>query len=447
MDDFKPYGIKPWREGLREIDPTELYVLRTPRMMRSSVLLPSQYQAYSVCVEFAKEWFVEKFDEHFFNSIYVDGTHSFDEFRKFSDIDSKLKHTNPLLAIVPTIDVTRNRDWIDSMPEMPTLLRRSRMEGTFFNDNRDGRGLHLQLIFKTISMNFVFKIRVDTRAEQLDMIEHIKLAHRAGYSETRDLDLDIHVPGAIISQIAFDNNFVMDDMGHPLSPVDMLAYLNSYSVLSFLYKLRCSTGNKEYFVKVPNCVAHLKSEIPSFDDGDRQDMLTTNYTIDFPVEIEMTAPYCYTYFSQHEQQYFASKPADPADAIITLVKAQRTDFPSEDENHWQLQTKTEYEVDDEDLNKPLDIDMYEFFRGSEIQQIIDYNLKAGLSPGIFLNFIFINNNIRRDYTIDWETLKVHIESGIVKNATAIGVYYNMKYINETLIYMKELNEQNSSRIH
>lgn len=445
--DMKRGHILPGTDGLYEIDPRQLYVSRTPRMLRTSVLLPSQYQAYSVCVEFAKEWFVERFAEHTFNSIYVDGTHSFDEFRKFSDIDSKLKHTNPLLAIVPTIDITRNRDWIDSTPEMPLLLKRSKMDGTFFNDDRDGRGLHLQLMFKTITMNFVFKMRLDTRAEQLDMLEYLKLAHRAGYTETRDLDLDIHVPYPIISQIAFDNNMTMDGMGHPLVPLDILSYLNSFSVLPFIYKLRCSTGNSEYFVKVPNCVAHIKSEIPSFDDGDRQDMVISNFTIDFPVEIEMTAPYCYTYYSQHEHQYFNSKPADPADAAIALVKAIRTDFPSEDENHWPLETKTEYEVDDEDLNKPLDICMYDFFRGSEIQQLIDYNIKAGLSPGLFLNFIFFNNGIRRDYTIDWKTLTCHIESGIVKNNTVIGVYYNMKYINETLIYMKELDQQNASRIH
>ena len=444
---MKEYEIRNSTAGLRVVNPDELYRARTPRMLHSSILLPSQYQAYSVCVEFAKEWFVEKFHEHFFNSIYVDGTHSFDEFRKFSDIDSKLKHTKPLLAIVPTIDITRNRDWVDSTPEMPLMLRRSRMEGTFFNDDRDGRGLHLQLMFKTIVMNFVFKMRLDTRAEQLDMLEHIKINHRAGYTETRNLDLDIHVPYGVITQLAFDNNFTMDSMGHPLSPIDMLAYLNSYSVLPFLYKLRCSTGNKEYFVKVPNCVAHIKTEVPSFDDGDRQDMVMTNYTIDFPVEIEMTAPYCYTYYSQFEHCYMDSHPADPADAVISLAKAIRTDFPTEDENHWQLNTKTEYEVDDEDLNKPLDICMYDFFRGSELQQLIDYNLKAGLSPGLFLNFIFFNDGVELKYTVDWETITIHIEKGIVTNTTSIGVYYNMKYINETLIYMKELNEQNSSRIH
>ena len=83
----------------------------------------------------------------------------------------------------------------------------------------------------------------------------------------------------------------------------LLEYLNSHSYIPFLYKLRCATGNKEFFLKVPNCTAHIKAEIPQMDDGERKDAINTNYNIDFQVEIEMTAPYCYTYFSQKSQPY------------------------------------------------------------------------------------------------------------------------------------------------
>ena len=146
------YGFQPvGKQGLRPVSIRDLTQKKTPKVMRTSVTLPSQHQAYAVCVEFAKKWFLEKFKPNYFNSIYVEGSHSFDEFRKFSEIDQKLKRSNPLLAIIPSIDTSHNRQWIDSQPEIPLMLRRSRIEGTFFNVMQ--KGLHCQLIFKTILMN------------------------------------------------------------------------------------------------------------------------------------------------------------------------------------------------------------------------------------------------------------------------------------------------------
>ena len=149
-------------------------------------------------------------------------------------------------------------------------------------------------------MDFNYKIRLDTKAEQLDMLEFIKLNHRAGYTETKTLNLDIHVPKSVIAQIAYDNGFELTDNLQVKNPHNFLRYLNSNTLIPFVYKYRCSTGNNEFFLKVPNCIAHLKMELPSADDGERDGMLTTNYSIDFAVQIEMTAPYLFSYFVIHK---------------------------------------------------------------------------------------------------------------------------------------------------
>lgn len=433
------------KDRLRPVNPSDIYRSKTPRLMRSSVVLPSQHQSYAVCVEFARDWFLGRFREGFFNSIYVDGTHSFDEFRKFSQINQQMKKANPLLAIIPVIDMTHNRDWIDSSPEIPMLMRRSKIEGTFFNDIRDNRGLHLQLLFKTVKMNFTYKMRLNTRAEQLDMVEFIKLKHRAGYTETCNLTLDIHVPKAIISQIAFDNAMELDQAGNPVDSVKMLQYLNSYSLIPFIYKLRCSTGNSEYFIKVPNCVAHIKSEMPTFDDGDRQDTTTTNYTVDFNVEVEMTAPYCYTYFSQHDQHYINDAPVclDPMIIVSSVIK---TELPTEDENHWAYLTHTEYEVDDEDVNKPLEIPLKEYFRGTDLGKIIDYTQRIGVSPAAFINFGIYNEGVNMKYEMDWGKMICKTTDPITVNRTVIAIYCDMKYVNNVTIYLNEL-DTNTSRIN
>lgn len=426
---------------LRPVDPSELRRSYTPRYLRTSIVLPSQQQAFAVCTEIILQWFLDKYPHQYFNSIYVDGTHSFDEFRKLSKINQQMRKTNPLLALVPNIDPSYNRDWIDSTPEIPTLLRRSRFEGTFFNDIQHNKGLHLQLMFKTIKMNFTFKIRLDTRGQQLDMMEYIKTHHRAGWSETLTKSIDIHVPKGIIKQIAFDNGFDMLEGGEPKNPMEVLEYLNTHSLIPFMYKLRCTTGNNEYFIKVPNCHVHIKSEIPSMDEGERQNMITTNYNIEFPLEVEMIAPYCYTYYSQKEEHNYLHPSGISNDTVVAIMQASIANIPLEDQNHWALLTTTEYGVDDTDLNKPLDIEFKEIFAGTDIGLVLDYTQRIAISPAIFLNFIFYNDSNKLEYEMDWGKMIAHIEKGITTERTTIGIYVDMKYVNETLININELDKK------
>lgn len=444
FDQYKDMGNK---QGLREIDPYDLLPQKTHRELRSQIVLPSQYSSYAICVEFAKRWFLEKFPEHFFNSTFVEGSHSFDEFRKFSDINAQLKRSNPLCAIVPEIDMTHNRQWIDSTPEFGLMMRRAKFEGAFLHDVP--KGLHLQIHFKTVLMTFTFKVRVDTKAEQLDMMEYIKMYHRAGMSGNQAVDLDVHVPRQIISQIAFDNNIKMYDNGSPIDSVQMLQYLNSHSLIPFLYKLRCATGNNEYFIKVPNCSVHWKTELPTADAGERQDQITTNYEVDMTGEFEMTAPYCYSYYSQKDQNYIVDRPLatkDPSKSYICVMKSAVTVIPPENEKHWKLLTDEpiHYEIDESDLNTEIDIDFSEQFADTDLLRIINHCLKIKVSPYLFIEFKVFNGIDEVGYNMDWEKMVMHINDKAKNQAYVIGIYCDNEYINDTIIQLKDL--KNSSRV-
>lgn len=411
------------------------------RCMRSSVTIPSQYHAYSICTQFAKNWFLEKFPEKYFNSVYVSGKHSFDEFKKFSNIDDKLKRTNPLLAIVPNINTEYNREWIDSMPSIPLAMRRSKIDDSFFNDTC--KNIHLQIMFKTILMNFSYRVRLDTKAEQLDMVEFIKLNHRAGWSESRNINLDIHVPKPIIAQIAYDNGFKLSKDYEVLDPHNFLRYLNSNSLIPFMYKYRCSTGKNEFFIKVPNCVVHIKSELPSVDDGERDNMILTNFNIEFSVEFEMSAPYLYTYFSACPQSFLKENIIPTDDMVTSVMEFRKTIIPPKDHNNWDLMVTTEYLVEDEDLNKPLEIDFNEYFKQTELRTIIDYCLDIHINPAVFINFKFFNDGLEKNYTLDWACMKCTV-CPITNLTTAIAIYCDKEFINNIL-----LNRQNNkdSRIN
>ena len=197
-----------------------------------------------------------------------------------------MKRANPVLAIVPQMDLAHNRNFIDTNMTIGGYLRRSRMEGTIFGDQRPEKGLYLAVQFKTILMNFTYRIRNDTKGQMLDDMEYIKYRHRAGLTENQYIPLDIHVPKKIISQIAFDNGIATDDFSGPRDPDEMLKYLNSRSLVPFLYKRVNATGNNEYFIRIENCGVHIKAEMPTGDEtGERQDAEHTAYILDFSVEI------------------------------------------------------------------------------------------------------------------------------------------------------------------
>ena len=40
---------------LRAIDPAQI-ISKSPKFLRSSIMLPSQYNSYAVCTEFARDW-------------------------------------------------------------------------------------------------------------------------------------------------------------------------------------------------------------------------------------------------------------------------------------------------------------------------------------------------------------------------------------------------------
>ena len=123
-----------------------------------------------------------------------------------------------------------------------------------------------------------------------------------------------------------------------------------------------------------------------------------------------------------------------------------TEFPREDENHWALLTTTEYEVDDEDLKKPLEIDFREFFAGSDIQRIMEYTRSIAVCPDVFLHIIMFNGGVELGYDIDWVTTKAVSHENITHNRTMIGIYVDQKYVNETIMFLDSL-KNNPSRIN
>lgn len=435
MDIEKKTGFftNPVKNGLVELRSIDLYKRPKRRLLRSSITLPSQYNAYNVCIEFVRDWFLDKFPEKYFNSVYVHGSKAFDQFRMFSKIDQQLKRTNPLLYIAPDIEIDYNRNFVDMNLEPNGLLRRARVDGQIFADRRPNKNLFLTLQMKTILMKFKFGMRVDTDAIQMQLIEFIKNKHRAGLTETQHIPLDIHVPKSIIRQMAFDNAIDIDG-NEPASADEMLRYLNSYALVPFLYKRMNATGTYEYFCRIENCTVHIKSEIPTRDaSGNADNLEKINFTPEFDIEVEMMAPYIFAYYSEKEQHIINKNQLSKEDTAIVLMKAVRSDLPETNEAGWPKLVTTEYIVDMEDLKNNITINFKDIIQG-ELLRIIDYTRSVALSPSLFMDFIIFNDGEYRDYILDWDSCSLALKDKVTHPGFIIGIYADMKYVNETKIH-------------
>ena len=169
------------------------------KVLYKSICIPSAINGYSLAIEYMKQWFLSKLPENMFpeESINIDGKNIFDDYRRLSR-QQLLARKKPSLTIVPNINWEFDNDKIDTdMFGLNVYSPTGFWKGSFFKDyNHD---MYLGVIMKVLMMQFQFRIRVETRAEQMDLYEFMRLAYRVSYSTGEYSDIDIHIPsGAVV---------------------------------------------------------------------------------------------------------------------------------------------------------------------------------------------------------------------------------------------------------
>ena len=224
-----------------------------------SICVPSTVQSYSLCIEYMKRWFLSKFPKDTFKTVYVDGKNIYDDFRSLSKLEI-LKKQRPTLSIFPSFSWDFNNDNVDSYPYWLDLYTQTgRFKNSFFSCPETSS--YMGIGMETILMNFTFSIKLETRAQQLDMFKFMKLAHRVGFTCGEDVDLDFHIPYPLMIQLAKDNGFSVyeKDKGPKDNKIEcvenvseFLRWLNLHSSLPFLYKYRTLNGSNEFFLRMRN---------------------------------------------------------------------------------------------------------------------------------------------------------------------------------------------------
>lgn len=414
--------------------------------LQCSLSIPSTTHTYSVVTEFIKQWFLSKFTNQYFKHVYIDGKHVFDDIRKFN-LSHFLKLPKPTLAIIPRINLEYNRDMLDTNPfGIDMIMKTGRLERALIRDFK--RNLFIGNTLEALDIRYTFLMRVDSRAQQIDLYKYLCMAFSVGHTIEENIDIDYHIPYGMMLQLAKDSGYEINVYNNIVDIIGFTRYVNSISRLPINFKYRTINGKTEFFIRYNDIDIMINNTQPlSFNDGELRGMLHKNFTIEMEITVRVPTPKFYLYYSsnKHDLIYNISSmdPNSKSDVIYPIYTIEMTRVPKINEKGWNQYLTTEYY--DEDLSKPLEIDFSGLFQeGVDVYRVIKLSLESGISPDIFIDFKLYNGNKNEIlYTIDWETVTLKLEEEVTSPSTYIAIYIDTKYVFDKI---KELDKLETTRL-
>ena len=410
-----------------------------------NIAVPSYVHGYSLAIEYARDWFQSKFPKNYFvGGIYIDGKHVLDDYKRLNDYNQRniVKGQNPRARIEPTLEFDYDREGVDFYQAPPEIyLKRSRMQDSFFKDYDNM--LFLGMNMRAMRMNFNYKVRVNTRSQQLDIANRMELYFRVGATQAEYISVDFHVPKHVMVYIAKKAAFELDDHQNLVDPISFVEYLNQHSELPFLFKLRAINQHPEYFIRIPKLYCHtaVKDKL-QLDSGERDGKLDSNFHVEMNSTLTMSIPHFYSLYAADDPlENFPFGMAEKDEIAIYSINI--FDIPKVDEHGWSQAAFTEYMTDEGDE----DMDLSALFTGDNIlAKTIEHDLTLGVSPSHFINIkVYRDEDVYRSLKIEmnWDTKVAHfVDAPRPAEHLQIAIYTDRKYINELNIAQEKLLANN-----
>lgn len=406
-----------------------------------SITVPSNIHTYSVSMEYIKNWFLSKFKGEYFKHVHIDGKHVFDDFRKFR-LDKANKLQKPLLSITPRINFEYNRTNLDiNLKNMNLFFNKGFIDRAFYKNFENNTFLGLEM--EMLEIQYIFRVKLNTRAQQVDLYKYMKMAFSIGTSETNYIDIDYHIPNYMILQIAKDNNFEIED-GKIKDIISFISFINSKSEVPVMCKYRGINGNSEFFIRFRDVSYHITLfDQLNADDGEREGQLDNNFNIEMNILAYIPTPRIYLYFSKNDNDIYVEPiEKDPLIEDAMTIQIHLTKIPEVNSKGWNQYLITEH------LNKNhttlIEEDISPLLKDIRIYDIVEANNKLNISSDIFIEFKIYNSEQEINYIIDWKTCRIKFLSITTADITNIAVYIDSDYIKKQLDIMGELKTRYKS---
>ena len=410
---------------------------KTDAKMESSLIIPSAVQAYSLGVEYVRDWIVGKFDPGYFKTVFINGRHIMQDYMKYSTI-SMVKRDKPAVAITPNPDLDYDRNNVDTyMGGTEMLIRKFNHQQSFFKDY--DHNIFLGMGVREQQINFTIRFRVSTRAQQLDLYRNLEMRCRIGFTHVDYISADFHIPYELMVNIAKHANFEVDAKDNIVDTVAFVRYLNMHSEMPISYKLRAVNGRREFFVRARRVYVHLNTmDKLSYDDGDREGQLDNDFHVEMALQLNMWVPSYYVYTSA--QPVYKVIPCMESEGV-GLYTFKVLEIPETNENGWNRYFTTGYALDDDEVKAgKTEIDVKDLITSRNMWEVIDQNKSMAINPSRFIDIDLYDINGTANAYVDWETNKMIINNITGITTLKIVIYIDMEYYNDHVATIENINK-------
>ena len=420
--------------------------------LKCDLFIPSYIHSLSIATEFIYNYVLSKFPPGYFSTIHINGKHPYDDFRRLNVGDMATRE-NPSVAISYSIQYDYNDNELDSnILSTNKYLKKSQWNRSFFKCPH--KKLYLGMDFEAMMISYMFRFKLDSRAIQLDFFNRMKKIFRIGCTETIEIDCDFHLDSTMIEAIAIEAGFSVDSSTHEVNnPWEFVKFLNQYSQMPILYKLRTINQKYEYFLRMRNLPVHLDMRNSlDVDDGGNIGMNFTDFVVEFQLDVRFPAPRTFALYNEGKWVHGIKVEKDEG---IKLYSMKVVDIPEENYKHWPIYGHSNYQAEP-DENIVESIDITELFKapvdmrvGSSLDDIIQDAINQFINPDTFVeiavytNDLAINGSGRIPITMDWKNRKIILPKGLNNTYFYIAIYIDREYVNSKVV---EITHADKNRI-
>lgn len=410
--------------------------------LKCDLFIPSYVHSLSIATEFVYNYVFSRFPQDYFRTIHVTGKHPFEDFRRLQKGDLAIRQ-NPSASISYSIQYDFNDNNLDyNLLSTNKYLKKSQWQRSFFKC--PSKGIYIGMDLEAMMINYNFRFRTNTRAQQLDLFNRLRKVFRLGCTETVDIDCDFHLDNEMTLEIAKEAGFMVDtSTGEVSDPWNFTRFLNSYSQMPILYKLRLINQKYEYFLRMRNLPVHLDFQNPlDVDDGSQTGMTTTDFIVEFQIAMRFPAPRTFALYNEGNWSHGIKVEKDEG---IKVYSMKVLDIPEENLKHWPMYGHSDY-LADEDEVVVQDIDIKELFKApvdikvdTSLDDIIQDAIDQFISPdtfvevAVYINDLAINGTGRIPIRMDWENRKIILPSGITNSYFYLAIYIDRDYVNSKVV--------------
>jgi hypothetical protein len=378
----------------------------------------SMAHTYGNVTSFINQWLLKLFPKDYFKTNYINSTIAYRDFATFNNNRKQfIKKQKPMLLVRPRIEI----DTLDELPLNQTYFC-NRIYDTmnedintgnlqnFFWDKDNNR--QIQFLMNCLRINFDVSLVVETMMEQINLVHYFKNRVRQNYDIDLIGDLESFVSRDIMYVLAKDAGFedvFTKEGSHRMG--DFLSYVNSHSYYPVTVKYKNSSGRHEFF-RFHHSHLNIAISGLDIDDGNKKNMVSDEYIINFTVRCDFNTAGLYVYTSENDE-VFNSLPSEVSideTSMVPLLTPQEVFNNSRLPEGWNIYTVPAFDIDSPDIPYVLD---FSGLLNTSLEEAVRYHRKNGIPLSTFMNIELLKNNRtmeieRREYEIDWDNLEVKI---------------------------------------